>query len=365
MSAFPSSLYIHIPFCSSICAYCDFAKVLYRPEWAKAYLGALFVELESRVGRHRFQTIYVGGGTPSALSCKEMETLLAKIGPLLEKGGEFTVEANPESLDDEKCALLKKYGVNRVSLGVESSQERFLRLMGRPHDFAQAEKAVEALRENGIDNINVDLIYALPGQTMEDLEKDLKAFLGLKVPHISAYTLILEEATAFKAQGYQEADEETQAAMYEKVLETLRKAGYDRYEVSNFALPGHRSRHNLTYWKDETYVGVGLGAAGYADGIRYSNSRSLTKYLKGGDPTEEKEVVDQPSDLSYFLLCNLRLEEGFLEETFEKRFGNKFIEIFPKASELAEQGLLCLDSGRIRCTDKGMLLLDRVLVELG
>lgn len=360
----PKALYVHIPFCNSICAYCDFPKVIYRPDWSKAYLGALFDELQNRAREASFETIYVGGGTPSALSSEELSRLLEQLAPKLEEGGEFTVEANPESLAPEKVALLSAHKVNRVSLGVESSSPRLLSLMGRKHDFEKVKETIALLRAAGISNINADLIYALPGETMEELEEDLERFLELGIPHISAYTLILEDCTLFKKQGFSETDQDTQAAMYELVLAKLRKAGYQRYEVSNFALPGHQSRHNLVYWHDEEYIGVGLGAAGYYDGIRYTNTRSLTKYLKGGDPTNEKEIITRESDLSYFLLCNLRLERGFAKEDFLRKFGKPFDEVFPSAGGLVRRGWLNSDEKRVACTDQGLLVLDRVLLEL-
>ena len=354
------SLYVHIPFCHSICAYCDFPKVLYRDDWAEKYLSALFAELDSyrikKVG-----TIYVGGGTPSALPLDLLRALLEKLSPLLEEGGEFSFEANPESLSEDKIALLASHKVNRVSLGVESSLPKFLALMGRKHTFIDARKAVTALRKHGIANINVDWIYALPGETLDDLKQEEKAFLSLKVPHISAYTLILEDGTLFKIKGKQEASEDEQGEQYEEVLSCLREAGYRRYEVSNFALPGHECRHNLAYWKDEEYYGIGLGAAGFLDGVRYANTRSLSLYIKGQGLRESEERSGEEE----FLLSNLRLEEGFALSSFENRFQKDFLSSYRKPlQKMEKEGLLQEKDGRIIPSDRGLECLDYVLVSL-
>ncbi len=356
----PSSVYVHIPFCHSICAYCDFPKVLYREDWAEEYLSALFSELDS-YSIEEVETIYVGGGTPSALPLSLLKRLLEKLSPLLKEGGEFSFEANPESLSEAKIALLASSKVNRVSLGVESSLRKYLSLMGRKHTFDEVKNVVTALRKHGISNINVDWIYALPGETMDELKLEVEAFLSLEVPHISAYTLILEEGTLLKAKGESEASEDEQGEQYEEVLSCLRKAGYTRYEVSNFALPGYQCRHNLTYWKDEEYFGVGLGAAGFVNGIRYSNTRSLSLYIKGQGLKEKQE----PSGEEEFLLSNLRLEEGFALSSFERKFHKDFrLAYETPLLKMEKEGLLREKNGRILPSDRGLECLDYVLVSL-
>lgn len=352
------ALYVHIPFCQSICAYCDFPKVLYRQNWAESYLSALFAELDSyKIGK--VGTIYVGGGTPSALPAPLLKRLLEKLSPFLEEGGEFTFEANPESLSEEKIALLAGKGVNRVSLGVESSLQKYLALMNRKHTFEEAREAVMNLRKAGISNINADWIYALPGETMEEVREEAKAFLSLGLPHLSAYTLILEDGSLFKAKGVKEASEDEQGEQYEAVLSLLREAGYERYEVSNFAKPGFQSRHNLTYWRDEEYYGIGLGASGYLHGIRYANTRSLSLYIKGKGLRENEE----PSGEEEFLLSCLRLEEGFALSSFEKRFNKDFLFAYGASfKKMEKEGLLIVEDGRIKPTDRGIECLDYVLL---
>lgn len=354
------ALYVHIPFCQSLCAYCDFPKVLYRQEWAESYLSALFAELDAYAIK-KVRTIYVGGGTPSALPLPLLAKLLKKLSPLLLENGEFTFEANPESLSEEKIALLASSKVNRVSLGVESSLEKYLSLMGRKHTFLKAKEAVACLKKHGISNINADWIYALPGESVEEIEREAEAFLSLGLPHLSAYTLILEDSSLFRVEGVKEAGEDEQGEQYEKVLSLLRQAGYERYEVSNFALPGFASRHNLTYWHDEEYYGVGLGASGYLDGVRYQNTRSLSLYMKGLGLREKEERSGEEE----FLLCNLRLAEGFPLASFKKRFGKDFTLAYaPSLGKMKKEGLLKEKEGRIVPTDRGIECLDYVLVNL-
>ncbi len=350
-------LYVHIPFCEHICGYCDFTKLYYNSDWARQYVATLFHELNS----YQIQSassIYVGGGTPSSLSCDQLESLLAKLSPLKEEGTEFTFEANPESLDEEKIRLLVHYGVNRVSLGMQTASPSYLKLLGRRHSFSDVQRAVSALKKAGIDNINVDLMYALPGESDDDLIVDLEAILSLEVDHISAYSLILEDRSIFKAKGIKEAEQDIQANQYEIVLKTLREHGYRRYEVSNYTRKNKRSKHNLAYWNDDEYVGIGLGASGYLDGKRYTNTKSLRSYL-GGITKESEETIDEKEDIGYFLMTNLRKDDGFSLSTFKKRFGFDFLTRFQRqVDEAVERGLARLENGRFFPTDQGILLLD-------
>lgn len=363
MPSRPSSLYVHIPFCDHLCAYCDFCKVFYRADWASSYLDALFSEI-SALPVKEFSTIYVGGGTPSSLSNEQFARLLRFLSPLHLPGGEFSLEANPESFDEEKAALCARYGVNRLSFGIQTSHPRLLALLGRKHDFAMAKEAIRRAKEAGISNVNADLMYALPGESEEEFEEDLRAFFDLDLPHYSCYSLILEEDTVFAKHGLRETDQDTQGACYERLLSYARKRGYRRYEVSNFAKPGMESKHNRVYWRDEEYYGVGLGASGYVNDTRYANVRSLPLYLREPGKRAEEELVGEEDARSYFLLCFLRLEEGFSREEYEKRFGASFEEEFPAARTLYSRGLLENADGRVRATDRGMMLLDSVLVDL-
>lgn len=357
------SLYVHIPFCRHICAYCDFPKVLFREEWAFSYIAELKKDLLS-YGEKSFKTIYLGGGTPSALPLSLLEELLAFLSPYLEKGGEFSIEMNPEDSGEEFFLLLRKYGVNRLSMGLESSSFRLLSLMKRKAGKGEVAKAVALARKCGFENISVDLIYGLPEESEEELKSDLDYVFSLSLPHFSAYSLSVNKGTSFYNAGFREMDDELSAKQYEIILEEARNRGYKRYEVSNFAKNGYESRHNLTYWKDEEYLAIGMGASGYYRGVRYKNTLNLFDYLSGKRRIEEENVTPE-EDEKYFLLTNLRLSEGFEEKDYEKRFGISFAEKHSKElASLSKKGLLNREAGRIFCSDNGILLLDRVLLEL-
>jgi len=359
----PRSLYIHIPFCAHLCSYCDFAKVLYEPKWAFSYVEKLIEEAQA-LPLTPVSTLYIGGGTPSVLDEKTLERLLSFFAPYLLPGGEFTIEANPENFTLEKAKLFRQYGVNRLSLGVESSQKRLLTLMGRHHDFADAQRAFSLAREVGFDNISLDMIYALPDETIGELNHDIDALLSFHSEHLSTYCLSVNPGTLFYNEKIPEMDQALAAEQYETILRRFRAASYERYEVSNFAQKGRQSRHNLTYWHDETYYGIGLGAAGYIEDIRYSNTRNLQRYLAGKYRAEEEQVSPE-EDRKYFFLTNLRLAEGFSLESYEKRFHERFeIRYQDTIKKLVASSLLILTPERVYPTDQGILLLDRILLAL-
>lgn len=361
----PTSLYVHIPFCSRICSYCDFSKVLFNEKWAFSYIEKLIEEIEGyKIPKHSQKTIYVGGGTPTTLPDTLFNKILGYLSEYLVEGGEFSIEANPESLTREKIDILKNNGVNRVSLGVESSQGKYLTLMERPHSFEDVIDVVNNLKGKGITNINVDLIYALPGESSEEVSIDIDALLSLDVPHISTYSLILEDSTKFKNLGLTEADDSIQADQYELILSTLREHGYERYEVSNYSKPGFESKHNTVYWRNEEYYGCGMGASGYLNGVRYKNTGSIIAYLSGKTVSEKEVVVDEDKPL-LFLMTNLRLRNGFKMDRYKEFVGKDFMETHKeKALALEKEGLLIIEGDNVRVSDKGMLLLDKVTVDL-
>jgi len=357
------SLYIHIPFCAHICGYCDFAKVLYQKEWAFSYLDALIKEISS-YGKRKYKTIYLGGGTPTLLPLPLLEKLLLLCQERLATNGEFTIEGNPEDINEELLYLCLKYGVNRLSLGVQSSSTRLLLLMGRKHTFEDAEKAFILAKKVGFKNLSADIIYGLPNETLCEVEKDINAFLSLDLPHLSAYCLSVSPGSFFYHRGIKEMNDEDAAKQYELILSSLRKKGYVRYEVSNFAKDGYFSRHNLTYWHDEEYVGVGLGASGYLDGYRYTNTKNLNEYL-AGKYLFNKEKLTKKSEIEDYFLTNLRLERGFSLKLFEKRFAIDFKKTYALSlKKLKDSGLLVEENGYIHATDRGIMLLDRILLEL-
>lgn len=359
----PDSLYVHIPFCRRICPYCDFPKVLYRPEWSRSYLDALEKELVTRACG-LFSTLYVGGGTPSCLSEEELKRLLSMLSPHLKPGGEFSIEANPDSLDEKKARLLALYGVSRVSLGAQSSTPKSLKTLGRCHDFEAVRKAVDLLIQAGIYNINVDWMYGFEGQSEVDVQADIEAFLSLQVTHFSCYSLILEPGTMFAVSGKKPLEDDAQQHYFELIRDALKQKGYARYEISNFALPGYECAHNLTYWKDLPYVGVGLGAAGYIGRSRYKNTRNLSSYLSGNYEGEREELTLE-SELEDFFLTNLRLVDGFSLDAFKQRFGFALESRYgEQIRKLQERGLIDMDEKTFKATARGLDLLDLILLEL-
>jgi len=320
------SLYIHLPFCNHICSYCDFTKGYYTKKEKQNYLSSLKKEIASYSIKDPLKTIYIGGGTPSSLEKELLETLFEMIKPIpKEKDLEFTFECNIEDITEELLKLLKASGVNRLSIGVESFLPKIEQLLGRKSCANKQEKIL--LAKKYFKNISVDWMYGVRGQTKKDIQKDLEEFLKLKVPHISCYALILEQHTILSVSKYQEIEEELVATMYETISKALKEHGYIHYEISNFSLPGYESRHNLTYWHNEPYYGVGLGASGYVKKKRYTNTKSMTNYQKGNIRSYE-EIVDQKLDMEYEMILNLRLKEGVSKSNFKKKFGKEIKEVF-------------------------------------
>ena len=354
MSKDIKSLYIHIPFCHKICDYCDFTKLQYFRNFAINYLKALKDELDSYHIKN-LKTIYVGGGTPTALEDDLFEELLKIIDTYADGAKEYTFEANPESLSLNKIKLLKQHGVNRISIGVQTTNDEILKLVNRDHSFKQVQTAIKNLKDNGIDNINVDLILGLPHSSKTILQEDLKNVLSLDVKHISCYGLTVNPHTALYNKGFKEPAGDLLRELYDIVEKTLINNGFIHYEVSNWRKPGYESEHNLTYWRNEQYYGCGLGASGYIGETRYKNTVNLSQYLKRAF-VFEKEHVSNKDKLTYQIMLNLRTIEG-LDFNFVK---NKEKEI----KELISSGLLKLENNHLIATYDGMMVLDQIILKL-
>lgn len=357
-----SSLYIHIPFCENICDYCDFTKLQYFRIFAKKYLVRLKEELKETVTNKDLRTIYVGGGTPTSLDDDLFLKLLEMIEPYSKMVEEYTFECNPESLSLNKVKMMKEHGVNRVSIGVESTDDNILKSINRHHTFKDVKKAVELLRENGINNINLDLILGLPNVSEKMLEKDIFNILSLNPSHISCYSLTVHEHTVFHINGINPPSDEFSYAAYKKVDELLKD--YIHYEVSNWCKPGKGSIHNLTYWKNEQYYGIGLGASGYIGDIRYKNTTNLTDYLNGKNIREEEHV--NLKDLEeYQIMLNLRTIEGLDLDLFQLLF-NKDLYAYKKdvIDSYIESGHLVKEDNLLIPTFEGMMILDKITVDL-
>ena len=358
-----NSLYIHIPFCEKICDYCDFTKLQYFRKFALPYLKALKEELDSYHIK-KVKTIYVGGGTPTVLDDDLFLELLKIIKPYAEDINEYTFEANPESLSLEKIKMLKEYGVSRVSIGVQTTNDKILEKLNRHHTFKQVKEAIKNLKENGIDNINVDLILGLPHSSEKILKEDLNNILSLDVKHVSCYGLTINPHTILFTKGYQEPEGDVLRRYYDIVEEILTKHDFIHYEVSNWAKKGYESKHNLTYWRNQHYYGVGLGASGYINDIRYKNVINLSKYLKG-DFINEKENVSLKDKFIYQVMLNLRTIEGLSLKTIKEEF--KIDLLINKKQEVAtfiKEGLLILKDDKLIITYKGMMILDQIVLQL-
>ena len=357
------SLYIHIPFCTHFCHYCDFTKLFYNHKFSEPYLKALFDEIDS-YHIDKVDTIYIGGGTPTSLNNEELALLLSKVKPYLNEGGEFSIEANVENLTESKIKIMLAHGVDRLSIGVESTDDKLLKAIGRHHTFEDARRVIALAKSLGLTNINVDLIYGFPHQTMDELRKDIKNILSLDVDHISTYSLIVNENTTFYKEHIKEQNQDDSRLFYDEILNELRKHGYERYEISNFARNKKYSRHNLTYWHDEEYYGVGLGASGYVNGVRYTNTKNITKYFTH-EYVDIKEGLTKEEQIEDFLLCHFRLQVGFLRKEFKDRFDVDFTEMFSsKIDELINDGLLIINDDRIMLSDEGLITMDRILLKL-
>ena len=362
----PSSLYIHIPFCKAICDYCDFPKLQYFRDFAIKYLDQLQKEMDSYQVNDHLRTIYIGGGTPTCLDDDLFEKLLQMVFPYTKHIEEFTVEANPESLSLTKLKLMKQYGANRISIGVESTNDEILKAINRHHTFKDVQTAIKEARNLGFDNINVDLILGLPNVANELLSKDIVNILSLNPEHISCYSLTVHENTMFGIKHIQPVDDDISREQYDLVHKVLGENGFIHYEVSNWAKSGRESKHNLVYWNNEQYYGVGMGASGYIGNTRYTNTMSLTKY-NSGQNTIESEVVDAESDKEYEIILNLRTIHGIFLSKWEEKYHEDFYEIHKELiNKLVDDKLLVYnqEEKRIYPTYDGMMILDTILMQL-
>ncbi|HEN0624616.1 radical SAM family heme chaperone HemW [Streptococcus agalactiae] len=365
----PTSAYVHIPFCTQICYYCDFSKVFIKNQPVDAYLQALIREFRS-YDITELRTLYIGGGTPTSISAVQLDYLLTELIRDLNLNTleEFTIEANPGDLTVDKIEVLQKSAVNRVSLGVQTFNDKHLKRIGRSHNEAQIYSTIDALKTGGFQNISIDLIYALPGQTMDDVRSNVAKALSLNIPHLSLYSLILEHHTVFmnkmRRGKLHLPTEDLEAEMFEYIISEMERNGFEHYEISNFTKPGFESRHNLMYWENVEYYGVGAGASGYLDGIRYRNRGPIQHYLKGvseGNARLSEEVLSKNEMMEEELFLGLRKKEGVSIGKFEQKFGTSFEKRYGQiVQELQSDGLLKENNGFIQMTKKGLFLGDTV-----
>ncbi|MGB4590202.1 MAG: radical SAM family heme chaperone HemW [Clostridiaceae bacterium] len=364
-------LYIHIPFCEQKCFYCDFASYSGKAKYVSDYLRTLAKEIKIKTKGKVFDTIFIGGGTPSFLSKEELQILAESLKDVaFEKGGEFSMECNPGNLTKEKAEVIKKMGVNRLSIGLQSSNDSILLDIGRIHTFKEFKDNFLMLRELGFENINVDLIYGLPNENITILKETLDQVTQLSPEHISCYSLIIEEFTPFfyKQQKNQLnlPDEETEREMNSLIINTLKNQGYDRYEISNYAKPGYECRHNIRYWEGQDYVGCGAAAHEYVDGERQENVRTIEGYIRSMDEKSTAAVRDhvnlREEDIEEYIFMGMRLQKGIDKNKFYERFQVSLDSIYGDQIKKYElEGLLLDSPTTLRFTEKGIEFSNHVL----
>lgn len=366
------SVYVHIPFCEVKCGYCDFYSVprgWKEFDLQEEYVGSLLREIDQRapLTRKRLKSLFFGGGTPSLLRPDLLEKILQALGKYYhwDQATEITLETNPKTVDREKLKVFRSLGINRLSLGVQSFQDRFLQAMGRIHSGDEAKKVVADAFAAGFDNVSVDLIFSLPGETLDDWQRDLEMALRLETPHLSCYALTIEPGTPFEklyVQGKLSLPVEEEAIrQLTWTRERLAEAGLPPYEISNFARPGFESVHNRNYWQYGEYLGLGAGAASFIFGLRTMNARDLNAYLRGDYKTEE-DRIDPKTAQGEFVMLGLRTREGVSAGRFQELFGARFETIFSDVlPPLVAKGWIEQNSHHWCLTDQGLLLANEVM----
>lgn len=356
------SCYIHIPFCSKICSYCDFCKNFYNEDIAYKYLLMLEEEINSKYNNDILDTLYIGGGTPSCLSFKNLDMLFKIIKKIkLNSNYEFTFECNYEDINDNLLEKLKNNGVNRISIGIQTFNEKYSNFLNRNiNKNKMIEKVL--LTKKYFDNINVDFIYALKDETLKELEEDINIFLKLDVSHISTYSLIVEKNTKLYIDNYKELNDDVQSDMYYKIIKRLKENNYNHYEISNFSKKGCESKHNLTYWNNEEYYGFGAGASGFINNIRYKNTNSVYRYIQGKLIVKE-EKLSKKQMLKDEVMLNLRKTSGINTLDFYKKYKIKFEDVF-NYDTMLKNNLLEKKDNNIYIPENKLFVSNLIIIEL-
>ena len=372
-------VYIHIPFCKQKCYYCDFISYANKEQYFDKYVQALIAEMSSFLDNNdvEIETIYIGGGTPSIIDAKYIEKVMAKLQEknALITAKEITIEVNPGTVTEEKLKTYKKIGINRLSIGLQSTDNNILKTIGRIHSYEDFLNTYKLARNQGFGNINVDLMIGLPNQKISDIKSSLEKITELKPEHISVYSLIVEENTPIEKMlniGKLELpDEELERNMYWYVKNVLELNGYKHYEISNFAKEGYESKHNLDCWNQKEYIGFGVAAHSYIDDVRFGNTGSIEEYLKNCEngEFEKNRIIDEVekdvfSKEQEFMLIGLRKIDGVSIQDFKNKFGENPIFVFKnELSKLVDEGLVVVDFDSIRLTNKGLDLANLVWEE--
>ncbi|HAT4338411.1 TPA: oxygen-independent coproporphyrinogen III oxidase [Clostridium perfringens] len=370
------SLYIHIPFCAQKCLYCDFPSFARKDHLRKAYIEALNKEIINLREKHNnleINTIFIGGGTPSVLESNELECLLKEIAKLnMAKDIEYSMECNPGNLTEEKLEVMKKYGVNRISMGLQAKQDNLLKGLGRIHNYKTFKENFLLAKKVGFNNINVDLMFGLPNQRLNEWEETLREIISLDPAHISAYSLIIEEGTAFynlyENDKLKLPTEEEERKMYHLAKKILEENGFNQYEISNYAKEGKECRHNLAYWNMDNWIGVGSAAASYINGKRIKNISSVEEYInsinENGEAVEEIINNSKNDNMEEFMFMGLRKINGIDENEFKKRFSMNINDVYGEIlNKYIDEGFLIRDSGRIFLSEKGIEISNIIMAD--
>lgn len=368
------ALYVHIPFCKQKCLYCDFTSFAKLDKYMDEYVIALNKEILAKTKGYKIKSLFIGGGTPSYLNIKALSSLIDTIKSLdYLAEAEKTIECNPGTVDKEKFEIIKAGGINRLSFGLQTTNDSLLKGIGRIHSYNQFLENYNLARTIGFDNINIDVMFGLPNQSLEDYIESLNKIIELGPEHISAYSLIIEEGTQFFNLYNQNKlnlpDEDTERAMYQDTIKILQSAGYHQYEISNFSKPNKECIHNKVYWTLNEYIGVGLAASTYIDNKRIKNISNLEKYIKNinnGDNVSEEEYLNSNEDnIEEFMFMGLRMINGIDENEFERRFNLKIDDIYQKQiKDNIKKGLLIRDNGKIYLTGRGIELSNCVMSDM-
>ncbi len=351
-------LYIHIPFCKQKCYYCDFISYPNKDSYIKAYIEALIKEYRDyKAEEYMIKTVYIGGGTPSYIDSKYICKILKEID--LSNAEEITIEVNPGTVTREKLLSYKSVGINRLSIGLQATQDRLLKEIGRIHSYSEFVDTYNMAREIGFDNINIDLMLALPEQTINDLQESIQEVIKFNPEHISIYSLILEEGTKLHymvdTKQCTLPKDDIERKMYWLAKEMLEEKGYIHYEISNFAKLGHKSKHNMDCWKQKEYIGIGAAAHSYLDGRRYSNKESLEEYIKNYQDKDVHEVQDKHIQEKEYMMLGLRKLEGVRISEFKTKFNDNPIYLFRnELNRLVTLGLIEIEFDNIKLTNKGI-----------
>lgn len=367
------ALYIHIPFCKQKCFYCDFPSFSNKEGLMDEYIDALIKEIGLRTKDYTIKTIFIGGGTPSYLDFKNMKKLLEAINKLeLKEELEFTMECNPGTLEDEKLMLMKTMGINRISMGLQTTHNNLLKSIGRIHSFEEFKDNFNKARSIGFDNINIDLMFGLPNQSVAEWKESLTEIAKLRPEHISAYSLIVEEGTAFY-KLYENnklilPNEDDERIMYNFTLNILKKYGYNQYEISNFSFEGKECKHNVVYWDLDDYLGLGSSSSSYIDGIRYKNVEDIEEYImnvKYNDTAIIETYKNTMEDnMSEFVFMNLRKMSGFSKNRFKERFNKDVYSVYGEAIlKHKNNGLIIDDQYNIYLSSKGIEVSNYVMAD--